>query len=156
MCCFARLEKNMECYLLKVVLLHGCFHVFYIVQMVQNHVQLLKYFIKTNRQWHKVCSSQVWLLGIFSCESAFRGYCAPVRGDYSLARNVWNGGKIGGGEGGGGVETFDIYFCVLFGSYCQSLIFVSTSKLEVFLKFPDFLRSYDFSPLAANLPSWLY
>ena len=102
MCCFARLEKNMECYLLKVVLLRGCFHVFYIVQMVQNHVQLLKYFIKTNRQWHKVCSSQVWLLGIFSCESAFRGYCAPVRGDYSLARNVWNGGKIGGGEGGGG------------------------------------------------------
>ena len=66
------------------------------------------------------------------------------------------GEKLGGVGGGVGVEAFDIYFCVLFGSYCQSLIFVSTSKLEVFLKFPDFLRSYDFSPLAANLPSWLY
>ena len=49
-------------------------------------------------------------------------------------------------------KYFDIYFCVLFDCYCQSLISgweaehnvstMSQPKFEIFLIFPNFLRPY--------------
>ena len=38
-----------------------------------------------------------------------------------------------------GLENFDIYFWVLFESYCQS--FISPPKCDIFVMFPNFLRS---------------
>ena len=37
------------------------------------------------------------------------------------------------------LENFDIYFCVFFDSYCQS--FISPPKFDIFVMFPNFLRS---------------
>ena len=90
----------MECYLLKVVLLHGCFSRFLnrtngTKSSTASEILRKKQMGNDTRRGHKAWSSQVWLSGTFSCGSAFPGYCAPVRGGCNPARGVWGGVKIG-------------------------------------------------------------
>ena len=59
-------------------------------------------------------------------------------------------GCLGREKSWGRIEAFDIYFCVLFGSYCQSLIFAWGTGH--WLGYVDI----QISPLATNLPSLLY
>ena len=51
----------------------------------------------------------------------------------NILNKIWKSNKIGQGQ-----EKFDIYFCVFFNCYCQSLV----SGTETGIIFTTFLRSY--------------